>query len=1384
VTRFFGLLLSLLFIAGSALAQTSVTVAGSLQSELGCPNDWEPPCTATQLVYDAEDDVWQRAFDVPAGSYEYKAALNGAWDENYGAGAQPNGGNIGLTLDSAASVKFYYDHKSHWVTSNRNTTIVTAPGSYQSEAGCGGDWAPDCLRSWLQDPDGDGTFTMSLRLPAGDYETKAAIDESWNENYGAGGSPGGANIPFTVGANCGVTVFSYDSATHILSVTSEADQIPQPNSVAIPGSFQSELGCTGDWDPACTNTHLTYDAADGVWQGTYAIPAGNWEYKAAINGAWDENYGAGGQPNGSNLTLNLAEAGDVKFYYDHATHWVADNRSEVIATVPGSFQHFLGCGGDWQPDCLRSWLQDPDGDNIYTFSTRAIPAGSYEAKVAIGESWTENYGAGGARDGANIGFTVSQSCAETFFSYDATTHVLTISTAGAVKGNLAKAQAHWVTARTIAWDVPEGSFVRLHSSEDGDLTLDASGVAGGTAVALTRDPAGLPADVLAKFPHLAGLDAWTIPDTADVASILKGQIAVSAMTGDEGDSLVDATSLQIAGVLDDLYTYDGPLGITWNAGVPTFRVWAPTAHNVMLVLYDDPAAEIGTTGIAMTPDDESGVWSTTVDPSWYGKFYLYLVQVYVRGTGFVNNLVTDPYSVSLSQNSTRSQIVNLDDAALKPAGWDTQAKPPLDAPEDIALYELHVRDFSAGDATVPEEERGTFKAFTRAASDGMKHLFSLSSSGLTHVHLLPVFDIATINEDKSQWADPGDLSGFPRDSTRPQELIEAIRDQDGFNWGYDPWHYTVPEGSYSTDPAGTARIVEFREMVQSLSEVGLRTVMDVVYNHTNAAGQNPKSVLDRIVPGYYHRLNADGNVEMSSCCPNTATEHNMMEKLMLDSVLTWARDYKVDGFRFDLMGHHMKTNMTKLRARLDALTLQDDGVDGKKIYLYGEGWNFGEVANNARGVHATQLNMAGTGIGTFTDRLRDGVRGGGPFDDPRSQGFASGLWYDPNGSGVNGTESEQLATLLLRTDWVRLGMAGNLANYRFRDRNGNSVFGSQVDYNGQPAGYAADPQEIINYVEAHDNETLYDALVTKLPVTLTMEQRVRAQIVALSTVALAQGIPFFHAGSEILRSKSLDRNSYNSGDWFNRLDWTYTTNNFGVGLPPAADNQANWPLMAPLLRNPTLKPQPEDILFSLASFRELLAIRKSSTLFRLRTADDIHARVTLLNGGPNPEPGLIVTTVHDVGGDVDRRFRLVATAVNATGVPKSYTAGSLANWELELHPVHAASHDPVVRTATFADGTFTIPARTAAVFVSRRPLDQQVALLGSDVRSTIEGRTTNLIAKLDAAIDRIVAGNLVAAANQLNAFINDVESMVDNERIPASVGNALIAEANAILAQM
>ncbi len=872
------------------------------------------------------------------------------------------------------------------------------------------------------------------------------------------------------------------------------------------------------------------------------------------------------------------------------------------------------------------------------------------------------------------------------------------------------AQAHWLTRDTIAWNVSgEAAEYTLHVAPRGGLRLTHEGVVGGTAVALAYDQGGLSDSLKARHPHLAGYHCLRLaPEAvARVPELLKGQVVISAR-GRAGE-LIDATGLQIPGVLDDLFAFDGELGVSYQGFLPRLSVWAPTAISVQLHLF--PNAHPETLGHVhpMHYDPHTGVWSITGAPDWDGQFYLYEVEVFVRQTGRVErNLVTDPYSVSLAMNSTRSQIINLNDSAYKPSGWEEISKPPLDAFSDIVLYELHVRDFSIFDETVRPEYRGTYMAFTERDSQGMRHLRTLADAGLTHIHLLPVFDIATINEDQSKRTEPdlALLSSFPPDSHEQANIVHALREQDGFNWGYDPYHYTTPEGSYATHADGPMRVREFREMVQALNAHGLRVVMDVVYNHTHASGQNHGSVLDKVVPGYYHRLCRSGNVENSTCCANTATEHTMMFKLMRDSVVTWAKQYKIDGFRFDLMGHHMKADMVRLREALDSLTLEADGVDGTKIYIYGEGWDFGEVAYNARGVNASQGNMAGTGIGTFNDRLRDALRGGWPFDSGdqlvRRQGLATGLFFAPN--VLNRADQEERNQWLRYSDHVRVGLAGNLRDVELEDHSGRLAKGSDIDYGGQPTGYAHDPHETVNYVEAHDNQTLFDIIQYKAPHDLPMDARVRMYNLANTIVMLSQGVPFFHAGQDMLRSKSLDRDSFNSGDWFNRLDFTYHTNNWGVGLPPS-ENETDVPIQRALLGNPALKPIQQHIRAAAAHFQELLRIRKSSPLLRLRTRADVLQRVRMHNTGPRQTLGLLATSIEDrLDTPLDSAYQLVVVLFNFSPDTLSLAEPRFTGLDLVLHPVLHESHDLVVRESRFdsATGTFFIPNRTAAVFVLPR----------------------------------------------------------------------------------
>ncbi|MFI8385659.1 pullulanase-type alpha-1,6-glucosidase [Streptomyces sp. NPDC085540] len=850
--------------------------------------------------------------------------------------------------------------------------------------------------------------------------------------------------------------------------------------------------------------------------------------------------------------------------------------------------------------------------------------------------------------------------------------------------DLTKSQAVWIDRDTLAWNAPAtAASVQLLASREGAVKAE-NGTLTGRAQWLRLGKAELTAAQKQKFPHLAAYGAYTVDprDRARVREALRGQLVASARAAN--GAVLAATGVQLAGVLDDLYATTASLGPVFKDGRPTLSVWAPTAQQVSL--------ELDGRTVAMRRDDATGVWSVRGERSWTGKPYRYDVTVWAPSTRqVVRNLVTDPYSTALTADSVHSLVVDLADPKLAPPGWKTLRKPAPVPFTSAQIQELHVRDFSVADRTTTHP--GQYLAFTDTASAGMRHLRDLAAAGTSYVHLLPAFDIGTIPEKAADRTEPAcELTVYAPDSQEQQACVAAAAAKDAYNWGYDPLHYTVPEGSYASDPNGTARTVEFRKMVRSLNGSGLRTVMDVVYNHTVAAGQSDKSVLDRIVPGYYQRLLADGSVATSTCCANTAPENAMMGRLVVDSIVTWAKEYKVDGFRFDLMGHHPKANILAVRSALDALTVAKDGVDGKKIVLYGEGWNFGEIADDARFVQATQKNMAGTGIATFSDRARDAVRGGGPFDeDPRVQGFASGLFTAPNASPANGTAEQQKARLLHAQDLIKVGLSGNLASYAFTDTTGRRIKGSELDYNGAPAGYAAAPGDALAYADAHDNESLADALTYKLPTGTAPRDQARMQVLAMATATLSQGPALSQAGTDLLRSKSLDRNSYDSGDWFNAIHWDCRDGNgFGRGLPPAADNASKWPYAKPLLTGAA--PTCTDIDATSAAYRDLLRIRTTEPDFALATTEAVQSRLAFPLSGKDETPGVITMTLGDL-----------VVVFNAAPTTQAQRVPALAGTGYRLHPVQAAGSDATVKQSAYdaKTGEFTVPARTVSVFTRR-----------------------------------------------------------------------------------
>ena len=902
-----------------------------------------------------------------------------------------------------------------------------------------------------------------------------------------------------------------------------------------------------------------------------------------------------------------------------------------------------------------------------------------------------------------------------------------------------------------------GLALRLITAPDGGAAavhgriLGAEGMPAPMVTPL-RVVGNLPGDVLAARPHLEGYIALSATDATGaplldedaVAAALTGQVAIAQYVGapdptevaDVGGARLDAfTGVQTAILLDHLYAEAATraeLGVTFRDGRPSFALWAPTAQAVTLLTWEtgDPLGSVSEvpgpptrTAAVRTDDgrwvvdnrpgqpDDAGANESDLgrpgSPITAGCQYLWEVRVYVPSTLRVEtNIVTDPYSTALTTDSTRSVAVDLAEARLAPEQWAQAPAPTVRNDSARSIYELHLRDFSAADETVPPELRGTYRAFTVAGSAGVRHLAELAQAGMTTIHLLPTFDIATIPEHRGSQRSPRIPSEAHPASTDQQAAVEEVADDDAYNWGYDPLHWGAPEGSYATEghQDGGARIIEFREMVGALHALGLQVVLDQVYNHTAACGQDPLSVLDRVVPGYYHRLDAVGRVTNSTCCANTATENALCERLMVDSVVRWARWYRVDGFRFDLMGHHPRAVMERVRAALDELTMADDGVDGRSIYLYGEGWNFGEVAGNALFVQATQGQLDGTGIGAFNDRLRDAVHGGGAFDPDHRvfQGFGTGLLTQPSGLDHR-SWNEQSADLAHRTDLVRLGLVGNLKDYVMTISDGTVRRGIDLIHNGAPAAFASQPQENVNYVDAHDNETLYDLLAYKLPQGMPVAERVRMNTVCLATVTLAQSPSFWSAGTELLRSKSLDRDSYNSGDWFNAIDFTGQSNGFGRGLPPASRNEGSWATQGPLLQDAWLRPSPEEIATARSQALDLLRLRASTPLFSLGSTRLIQDKLTFPGAGFGAPAGVVVMLIDDTRGgqDVDPELDAVLVVINASGQTLTQPLPELTGRDFRLSPIQAEGGDEVVRRTGFdrTSGTISVPARTVAVLV-------------------------------------------------------------------------------------
>lgn len=571
---------------------------------------------------------------------------------------------------------------------------------------------------------------------------------------------------------------------------------------------------------------------------------------------------------------------------------------------------------------------------------------------------------------------------------------------------------------------------------------------------------------------------------------LKHLVVMSMMTVAAGCT----SSHQDAQTTFDKYpVYDGEWEeMVYAPSVTKFSLWAPMAQEVRVLLYEKGQGGSAYRMVKMEPASD-GMWQARVDEDLKGKFYTFNVKIDDVWQGDTPGLLAKAVGV----NGDRAAII--DWGATNPKGWNEDKRPPLKRFSDIIIYELHHRDFSI-DTVSGIHNRGKFLALTEEGTKtylgektGLDHLKEL---GVTHVQLLPSFDFSSVDETKLD---------------KPQ-----------YNWGYDPKNYNVPEGSYATDPyKPDVRIREFKQMVMALHRAGIRVVMDVVYNHTAIIkGSN----FERTVPGYFYRTDDEGKWANASGCGNeTASERPMMRRFMIESVCYWAREYHIDGFRFDLMGIHDIETMNEIRRALDRID--------PTIYIYGEGWaaNRPQLPDSllAMKKNAPQLPH----IGMFCDEMRDALRG--PWNDESKGAFVIGRMGHAAGVKfglVGGTAHPQLSVKHAAASVQSTTLADSLTE--------DSL--ATVKAERELHFWATQPDQLISYVSCHDDLCLADRLKTTLPGLSEQEMNALAKLAA-TAVFTSQGIPFWYAGDEILRDKQGVANSYKSPDAVNAIDWRRKT---------------------------------------------------------------------------------------------------------------------------------------------------------------------------------------------------------------------------------------------------
>ncbi|SFD35923.1 type I pullulanase [Clostridium uliginosum] len=572
----------------------------------------------------------------------------------------------------------------------------------------------------------------------------------------------------------------------------------------------------------------------------------------------------------------------------------------------------------------------------------------------------------------------------------------------------------------------------------------------------------------------------------------------------------------INGIRDGLENYIGDLGAIYSNEKTRFILWAPISEDVKLILYNNED-----TKIIHMERKENGVWFLEVMGNLNGIYYNYIV----TNNGNEHEVV-DPYAKAVGVNGNVGMVIDLE--STNPKGWEEDVKPDFKAPTDSIIYEIHIRDFSISETSgVDDKFKGKYSGLcqkgTRIPGTSEKTCLDyIEELGITHVHLMPTFDYSTVDESKF--------------------------DNKEYNWGYDPKNYNVPEGSYSINPyLGEKRIQEFKNMVQELHKAGIRVVMDVVYNHTY---ETHNSNLNLIVPNYYYRQNPDGSFSNGSGCGNElASERMMVRKFIIDSILYWAKEYHIDGFRFDLMGLHDIETMKEIRKNLDLID--------NSIIMYGEGWTGGSspLPDEDKSIKNNMRKYVNMQIAAFSDDIRDAVKG--QVFDAAANGFVNGRY------GLEET--------------IKSGVVASTKH--------NQIQYDKLCYSKFP--WANEPYQTVNYISAHDNYTLWDKLCV-VNKNYSEEELIAMNKLAAAIILSSQGLVFFQAGEEFLRSKvnvdgTINHNSYNSPDSVNALDWSRTL-------------------------------KYKDVT---EYYKGLISLRKAHKAFRMNSSNEIRENLMFLEKGKN-----------------------------------------------------------------------------------------------------------------------------------------------------------------------